>query len=184
MTQKKSQEERNRLERIATYGDDKAAAEAMVELKKINNTYHWCPEFDYLVVCNEHPEWEFCEYGRTALERAKEYRALYFLSLLRETFGGYPDMSGGCLKVAMLLQVYMQEGQTYYDGDHVVTRIDQQLYDINGIVPGVGFVDKNCKFIAEANYGEDHLALSFYNTFENKRLINFGDPENDPGLLF
>lgn len=33
---------------------------AMNGLRKINATYHYCPDWDYMVICNDDPEHQAC----------------------------------------------------------------------------------------------------------------------------
>lgn len=50
----------NELIQIATFGDDEEANKAMAELRKINPSYHWCPEWDYLAICDQDFEFKYC----------------------------------------------------------------------------------------------------------------------------
>ncbi|RJG10942.1 hypothetical protein D3879_14785 [Pseudomonas cavernicola] len=64
---------------------------------------------------------------------------LTFLAALR---GLHPDLArygrnGGCYRVYLALQQVFPNAQPYYDGDHVLTKIDEHFYDIGGsIEPG------------------------------------------------
>lgn len=55
-----TKEERRRLEIVAENGPEEKANEAMKKLKEINKTYHWCPDWDDMVICDEHKEIECC----------------------------------------------------------------------------------------------------------------------------
>lgn len=49
------------LRRIATCDPDyEIAKEALRKLREINPTYHWCQEWDYLVICDKDREYESC----------------------------------------------------------------------------------------------------------------------------
>ena len=51
----------NSLANIATFhSNDEYANKAMRLLKKIDPTYHWCQEFDDLVICSSDDEAKFC----------------------------------------------------------------------------------------------------------------------------
>lgn len=49
-----------KLEHTATFGPDEEAKNAMKVLRKLNKTYHWCAEWDYLVICDKDREFECC----------------------------------------------------------------------------------------------------------------------------
>lgn len=40
--------------------DEKASKEAMKKLREINPTYHWCAEWDSMVICDKDKEFECC----------------------------------------------------------------------------------------------------------------------------
>ena len=41
--------------------DDERSYEAMSFLREeVNPTYHWCPDWDYMVICDTDSEWEAC----------------------------------------------------------------------------------------------------------------------------
>lgn len=48
------------LTKIATFGTDEEAKEAMEELRKIDPSYHWCPDWDFMVICNSDTETSGC----------------------------------------------------------------------------------------------------------------------------
>lgn len=59
-----------------------------------------------------------------------------FLSTLRDL---HPDMAryglnGGCFRVYLLLKQVYPQAEPYYNGDHVITLIDGDFYDIRGRV--------------------------------------------------
>ena len=46
---------------LATYHmDDAVALESMDALRELNPTYHWCDSWDGLVICDEDPEYKWC----------------------------------------------------------------------------------------------------------------------------
>jgi len=50
-----------KLERTAENSKlDAEAVDAMEQLRTINISYHWCPDWDYMVICDTHHEWESC----------------------------------------------------------------------------------------------------------------------------
>lgn len=54
-------QEIRKLERIAENSKNgKASSEAMAKLQQINSTYHWCIEWDGMVICDKHPEFDVC----------------------------------------------------------------------------------------------------------------------------
>ena len=56
-----TRKEITKLVNIATFDtNDDVAKAAMKQLKSINKSYHWCEEWDYLVMCDEDPEYASC----------------------------------------------------------------------------------------------------------------------------
>jgi len=55
-----------------------------------------------------------------------------FVHTVRTTFGTYPDFSGGCLKFHIILSLVYADARGYYDGGHVITRIGDSFWDIEG----------------------------------------------------
>jgi len=56
-------EEKERIQLIntATFDlDDTKANEAMRRLREVNQSYHWCCEWDGLAICDEDEEFEVC----------------------------------------------------------------------------------------------------------------------------
>ena len=50
-----------KLERIAEdTRNEKESKQAMLKLRNVNPTYHWCAEWDYAVICDNHQEWDSC----------------------------------------------------------------------------------------------------------------------------
>lgn len=65
----------------------------------------------------------------------KKTKILQIISLIRES---HPWMSkiyteGSCLNFHLILRAIFPEAQPYYDMDHIITKIDNTYYDINGI---------------------------------------------------
>lgn len=56
-----------------------------------------------------------------------------FIRKIRKTFGRYPDFSGGCLKFHQLLKDIYPRVNGWYNGDHIISEIDGEFYDIDGI---------------------------------------------------
>lgn len=54
-----------------------------------------------------------------------------FIRSVRETFGSYPQGSGGCWKFANILKGLFG-GDIYYNNEHFITLIDHIFYDIYG----------------------------------------------------
>ena len=49
------------LEKIAeTHPDDTVANAVMDKLREVNNTYHFCMDFDGMVICDKDEEWKVC----------------------------------------------------------------------------------------------------------------------------
>ncbi|MEH6368498.1 MAG: hypothetical protein V7764_19695 [Pseudomonas marincola] len=64
---------------------------------------------------------------------------LAFLFTLRELHPDLPRfaLNGGCFKVYLVLKQAFPQAEPYYNGDHVITRIDGDYYDIRGQVEPV-----------------------------------------------
>lgn len=58
---------------------------------------------------------------------------LELICRIRKTFGRYPDMSGGCLKFHQLLCGIYERCNGWYDGEHIISEIDGEFYDVDGI---------------------------------------------------
>lgn len=53
--------EKQRLLKIAETSDDEIEMKiAMAKLRKINPTYHWCPDWDFMVICDTDYEAKSC----------------------------------------------------------------------------------------------------------------------------
>lgn len=52
--------EERRLIRIAECGTDEESKEAFKQLKYLNSTYHFCDEWDGMVICDKSSEWDCC----------------------------------------------------------------------------------------------------------------------------
>lgn len=48
------------LIKTAERGTDEESAEAMKKLREINQTYHWCHEWDGAVICDADEEFKAC----------------------------------------------------------------------------------------------------------------------------
>lgn len=65
---------------------------------------------------------------------SKELEPLKVIKHIRETFGVYPDYSRGCYKFGVLLKMIFDNAELYYNSDHIICKIDNVFYDINGVV--------------------------------------------------
>jgi len=61
-----------------------------------------------------------------------------FIYLLKITYGKYKEMSGGCYKFHLILRMIYGEDNAigYYNGDHIITKVGGQFYDVNGTIKG------------------------------------------------
>ena len=59
-----------------------------------------------------------------------------FTAIIRETTPLYKDVftSGGCYKFFKILEATYPSAEAYYDGNHVITKIDGNYYDVTGKV--------------------------------------------------
>lgn len=64
----------------------------------------------------------------------REIEVLKFITLIRKTFGRYEEYSGGCYKFYLILKQVFPEAIGYYNDAHVITRIGDKYYDIDGEV--------------------------------------------------
>lgn len=53
-------QEIQKLRRIAEMGEDEKSKEAMKKLREINPTYHWCDEWDGMVIGDKDKEFDVC----------------------------------------------------------------------------------------------------------------------------
>lgn len=63
-----------------------------------------------------------------------------FLCALRSIDPGLVDagLNGGCFKVYTLLKQVWPQAKAWYDGDHVITEIDERFWDIRGeVIPRI-----------------------------------------------
>lgn len=66
----------------------------------------------------------------------KHFHVLAFLNCVREL---HPEIEhaclhGKCFRLYMLLASCWPEAEPWYDGNHVITKIDEKYYDIRGQV--------------------------------------------------
>lgn len=59
-------------------------------------------------------------------------KATQIISKIRDTFGRYPDNSGGCFKFHLLLKELFPNAEGWYNSNHILTEIDGKYYDIDG----------------------------------------------------
>lgn len=68
---------------------------------------------------------------------------------------------GGCFNFFLILRAVYPEAEAWYDRDHVVTKIDNKFYDINGVIKNT---EKYLKFTQYFDKkGTSKLALEFQN---------------------
>lgn len=53
-------EREEELWKLVNHQDDDVANKAMNELKSINDTWHFCVEFDFMPLCDKMPSWDAC----------------------------------------------------------------------------------------------------------------------------
>ncbi|MGV6830490.1 MAG: hypothetical protein ACWA5P_02870 [bacterium] len=80
---------------------------------------------------------------------------LSLISLIRKTFGRYPEYSGGCYKFHLILNKVFN-GQGFYDSNHVLTKIGSHYYDIDG-----EYVRSTSNFLPLESFGIEHIEKSF-----------------------
>jgi len=81
---------------------------------------------------------------KVRIGRAKDIhnRVISFIEKINDTFGRYEPESFGCWKFHLVLSDVFG-GEYYYNSDHVITKINDKFYDINGEVEDVnGYLDK------------------------------------------
>jgi hypothetical protein len=94
------------------------------------------------------------------LLKTKHQKVKKISSLIRETFGIYPQMGGGCYKFHLILKEVFPWAQCYYNSNHVITRIGLRYYDINGEVKPT----KQDNYLHIDNYGGyKYMNKIFYN---------------------
>jgi hypothetical protein len=82
---------------------------------------------------------------------------LEFIASLREIYPErYADQSGGCLKFHRLLKSVFPNATGYYNSDHVITEIDGEFVDIDGLVDSIG------DYLPIDEFGTDHIESSFH----------------------
>lgn len=86
---------------------------------------------------------------------------LAFIAALREIFPErYADHSGGCMKFHRLLKVVYLDANGYYNSDHVITEIDGDFYDIDGMVADLS------NYLPLEEFGDEFLANAFPTVLE------------------
>lgn len=65
----------------------------------------------------------------------KKLKILNLITLIREAHPAMVDIftKGSCMNFFYILHGVFPEAQPWYDGSHIITKIDNQFYDINGI---------------------------------------------------
>ncbi len=62
-------------------------------------------------------------------------------SLMKDIF-----MEGSCMNLFCILKTVCPQAKAYYNYNHIITRIGDKYYDINGIVSPEGFQEFGCGF--------------------------------------
>jgi hypothetical protein len=67
---------------------------------------------------------------------AKNNKILKFISAVRDSFVGSQQVytNGSCYYFYLILKEVFDEAEAYYDGDHIITKIEDKFYDITGEV--------------------------------------------------
>lgn len=67
----------------------------------------------------------------------QERKILTFIRRVRESHKAMPYIftKGSCLNFYMILKLVFVEAKGYYNSDHVITRLNDKYYDINGEMP-------------------------------------------------
>lgn len=85
------------------------------------------------------------------MRKRKSLKILKFIRLINKTFERYDNYTGGCFKFHLIL-LNTFGGEGYYNGNHVITKIDHIFYDVDGIVTDTeGFVS------IKEEYGYDFM---------------------------
>lgn len=97
---------------------------------------------------------------------------LDFINLIQFTFGRYRTKSGGCLLFHFILKNKF-DGTGFYDSNHVITKIGDYYYDIDGLAV------KTEKFLPLEEYGLNHFIESFGRIIPKELIIkNLKDIDN------
>ena len=87
-----------------------------------------------------------------------------FIFIYRKLKGSYSEYSGGCLRFHFLLKkVFAGEG--YYNSNHIITKIGENYYDINGEVKDVK------DYLPITYYGVAHIVSSFKDVVPKDEII-------------
>lgn len=88
-----------------------------------------------------------------------------FIFIYRLLKGKYPEYSGGCLKFYFLLKKLFN-GRGYYNSSHVITKIGNNFYDINGEVKD------SAGYIPIEEFGLTHIVSAFREVVPKSKIIN------------
>lgn len=81
---------------------------------------------------------------------------LEFIAMIRDIYPDrYADQSGGCLKFHRLLKAVYPDANGYYNSDHLITEIDGEFFDIDGIATQIA------GFLPIESFGDDLIERSF-----------------------
>lgn len=88
------------------------------------------------------------------MQKYTKEEVLSFITLIRKTFGRYSEDSGGCYKFYLILKKVF-DGRGFYNSNHVITKIGDVYFDIDGEVI------RHKGFIPVEEFGEEHMEESF-----------------------
>jgi hypothetical protein len=97
--------------------------------------------------------------GRNLVNR-KHKVVLKFIEIYQDENGMYSPMSGGCYKFHLWLQerlsnAYWVNSEGYYNSDHVITKVGERYYDINGEVTDTE------GYLPFSHFGEENIREQF-----------------------
>ncbi len=87
-----------------------------------------------------------------------------FIATMRDSFIGSQQVytEGSCYHFYLILKEVFSEAEPFYDGDHIVTKIDNRFYDITG---EVGNWPSSTKYEKMPSYS----LKAPYNIYKNKQ---------------
>lgn len=107
---------------------------------------------------------------------------LSMITRLQDMFGRYPESSGGCLKFFLFLFEMYPHAKGLYNGDHIITKIDNCFYDVDGTAPPSFF--PNCNFIPVEEFGLEHFLSSFEEHLSDQEIVSLHNYFNRPRVSY
>lgn len=101
----------------------------------------------------------------------------HFIYLVNICFGKYEKDSGGCLKFHYLLKYVFPDAEGWYNSNHVVTKIGDRFFDIDGEF----CLDDS--YLSFVDFGEHNIQEQFKNTYIMKNNTNFKITVLDKGFI-